>query len=148
MKEKFKQLPQALQKQIIYRFLFGGIFLALFFIILICFRDYYLYIPAIFFALFLIVNGAFLLYNCIKGDYLCVEGICKRVEVTGFRKRIKSIYADVGDNTLRIMIKQRLKNVAVGDTIVVYLAEKTPVYDQDGGYMINSYHALEISKGV
>ena len=148
MKEKFKQLPQALQKQIIYRFLIGGVFVALFFIILICFRDFYLYIPALFFALFLIVNGAVLFYNCIKGDYLCVEGVCKSIELTNFRKRIKSIYVNVGDNTLRIVIKQRLKNVAVGDTIVVYLAEKTPVYDQDGGYMINSYHALEISKGV
>jgi hypothetical protein len=46
------------------------------------------------------------------------------------------------------MIRHRIKRIAVGDTVVVYLAESTQVYDQDGGYLIGNYYALDIGKGV
>lgn len=147
MKEKFKQIPEVLQRQIMFRFAAGVLFLILFAVILFCFRDYYLYLPCLFFAGFMIVNGGFLFYNSIIGNYICVQGVCEQVDVTGLRKRVKSIYVDLEQNTLRIMIKHRIKRIAIGDTIIVYLSEKTPVYEQHDGYMICSYYAIEIKKG-
>lgn len=147
MKERFKQIPEVLQKQIILRFATGVLFLILFAVVFFCFRDYYLYLPCLFFAGFLIVNGGVLFYNSIIGNYICVQGVCEQIDVTGFRKRIKDIYISLEQNTLRITIKHRIKRVAVGDTIIVYLSDKTPVYEQNDGYMICSYYAIEIKKG-
>lgn len=48
----------------------------------------------------------------------------------------------------QVMIRHRIKRIAVGDTVVVYLAESTQVYDRDGGYLIGNYYALDIGKGV
>lgn len=79
---------------------------------------------------------------------MCVEGICEHIETTGLRKRIKSITIELAENKLKIMIRHRIKRIAVGDTVVVYLAESTQVYDRDDGYLIGSYYALDIGKGV
>ncbi len=147
MKERFKQIPSVLQKQILLRFAAGVLFLILFAVILFNFRDHYLYLPCLVFAGFLIVNGALLFYNSIIGNYICVQGICEQIEVTGFRKRVKEIYVDLEQNTLRIAIRHRIKRIAVGDTIIVYLSDKTPVYEQHDGYMVCSYYAIEIKKG-
>lgn len=147
MKERFKQIPEELQKQILLRFLVGVLFLILFVVILFCFWDYYLYLPCLFFAGYLIVNGAALFYNSIIGNYICVQGVCEQIDVTGIRKRVKNIYIGMERNTLCVTIKHRIKRVAVGDTIIVYLSEKTPVYEQHDGYMICSYYAIATKKG-
>lgn len=147
MKERFKQIPAVLQKQILLRFTVGVLFLILFAVILFYFRDYYLYLPCLVFAGFLIVNGGLLFYNSLIGNYICVQGVCEQIEVIGFRKRVKEIYVGLDQNTLRIVIKHRIKRIAVGDTIIVYLSDKTPVYEQHDGYMVCSYYAIEIKKG-
>lgn len=148
MREKFKSIPFPLQKQIINRFAAGLLFVFLFLVILFCFWDVYLFLPCVFFAVFLIVNAILLFYNSYKGNYVCVEGICEHIETTGLRKRIKSITLELAENKLKIMIRHRIKRIAVGDTVVVYLAESTQVYDRDDGCLIGSYYALDIGKGV
>ena len=147
MKEKLKKIPEALQRQILSQFVAGIVFLFLFAVIWFCFRDFYLYLPCLIFAGYLIVNAGFLFYNSNIGNYICVQGVCEQIEVTGIRKRIKKLYISLEQNTLCITIKHRIKRVAVGDTIIVYLSDKTPVYEQQDGYMICSYYAIEIKKG-
>ena len=68
MREKFKSIPFPLQKQIISRFAAGLLFVFLFLVILFCFWDVYLFLPCVFFAVFLIVNAILLFYNSYKGD--------------------------------------------------------------------------------
>ena len=148
MREKLKSIPFPLQKQIIIRFATGLLFVFLFFVILFCFWDVYLFLPCAFFAVFLIVNAIFLFYNSYKGNYVCVEGICEHIETIGLRKRIKSITLELVENKLRIMIRHRIKRIAVGDTVIVYLAKSTQVYEPDDGYLINNYYALDIRNGV
>lgn len=151
MKERFKQLPEILQKQIIIRFAVAALFTLLFFVILFGFGDVYLYIPCLFFAGFLIVNAIWLLYNSVRGNYVSVSGVCTHIEATPIRRRIKSITLEYEDETpkqLTISIRERMKRLAVGDTVIVYLSEKTPVYNRDGGYLIYGYYAIEIRKGA
>lgn len=147
MKVKFKQLPETMKKQILLRSATGLLFIILFVIVLVYFGDIYLYLPCLLFAGFLLSNAGLLLYNSVNEKFISVRGICKNIEVTGIRKRIKSISLKLDEGTLKILIKSRLKHLAVGDTVIVYLSDKTPVYDDNGVHFICNYYALEIRKG-
>lgn len=146
MREQFEKLPKAIQKQVIIRLAGGSVFLFLFFVILVCFRDLYFGLPCLILSVFLFVNGGWLFYNGVSGNYVCVEGICEEIEKFGIRKRIRSIRIALEQNSLKIPIRQRMKTLAVGDTVTVYVSDKMPVYEHEDGYMICSYYALEIKK--
>lgn len=148
MRDKFKQLPEVLQRQVLIRFIGGIVFLFLFIVIQICFADIYFSLPCLIFGGVVIVNGGWLLYNSLQGNYLSVQGVCEQIETTGIRKRVKSICVRIDKNMLHIPVKRKAKGITQGDTVVLYLSEKTPVYEKDDGYMICSYYALEIKKGV
>lgn len=147
MKGKFKQVPEALQKQIIIRFTAATLFSLLFVILLAVSGDAYLYIPCLLFAGSLFANAALLQYNCLSGNFVSVSGVCTHIEATPFRKRIKSITLKLDDNKqLTISVRRQLKRLQVGDTVIVYLPEKAHVYTRDGEYWMNSYYAIEIRK--
>lgn len=146
MRAQFNKLPKIIQNQIIIRIAAGIVFFVLFFIILICFLDKYFYLPCLLFSAFLLVNGGVLFYNCVSGNYISIEGVCESVEKFGIRRRIRSISIRVDNNKVKIPIRQRMKSLSVGDTVIAYVSDKTPVYEHDAGYMICSYYALEIKK--
>lgn len=148
MRDKFKQLPEVLQRQVLIRFIGGVVFLFLFVVIQICFVDIYFSLPCLLFGGVMIVNGSWLLYNSLQGNYLCVQGVCEQIETAGLRKRVKSICISIDKNMLHIPVKRKARGITQGDTVVLYLSDKTPVYEKDGGYMICSYYALETKKGV
>lgn len=58
----------------------------------------------------LIVSGAILFYNSIKGNYVSVSGVCENIEVTGIRRRVKRITLKLEENSLTVSIKHRIKN--------------------------------------
>lgn len=148
MKDKFKNLPEALQWQILSRFAGGVGFLLLFIVIVIFYRNVYLWLPSLFFMTLLIVSGAILLYNSIKSNYVSVAGICENIEVTGIRRRVKKITIKLEENSLTISVRHRIKKLKVGDTVIVYLSVKTPVYPTANGYDTFNYYAMEIRNGV
>lgn len=148
MKEKFKSLPEALQWQILSRFAGGVGFLLLFVVIMIFYRNMYLWLPSLFFMVLLIVSGSILLYNSIKGNYVSVAGVCENIEVTGIRRRVKRITLKLEENSLTISVRHRIKKLKIGDTVIVYLSVKTPVYPTANGYDAFSYYAMEIRNGV
>lgn len=148
MKEKFKSLPEALQWQILSRFAGGVGFLLLFVVIMIFYRNVYLWLPSLFFMVLLIVSGSVLLYNSIKGNYVSVAGVCENIEVTGIRRRVKRITLKLEENSLTISVRHRIKKLKIGDTVIVYLSVKTPVYPTANGYDAFSYYAMEIRNGV
>lgn len=148
MKERFKSLPEVLQWQIISR-LAGGIgFLLLLIVIVIFYRSLYLWLPSLFFMVLLIVSGIFLLYNSLRRNYVSVAGVCENIEVTGIRKRVKSITLKLEENSLKISVRHKIKKLKLGDTVIVYLSVKSPVYPQDDGYVVFNYYAMEVRKGV
>ena len=148
MKERFKALPEALQWQIISRFAGGVGFLLLFIVIVIFYRSLYLWLPSLFFMILLIVSGIFLLYNSLHGNYVSVAGVCENIEVTGIRRRVKRITLKLEENSLTISVRHRIKKLKVGDTVIVYLSVKTPVYPTANGYDTFNYYAMEIRNGV
>ena len=151
MKERFKQLPEPLQQQVIRRFAVTIVFVLLFFITLFGFWDVCLFLPCLLFAGFFIVNALRLFYTCIRGDYISVSGTCVQVETTAIRKRVKSLmleYEEEVPRLLTVSIHERIKRLNVGDTVTIYLSEKTPIYSRDGAYLICGYYAVEIRKGA
>lgn len=146
MKDKFKHLPDALQKQVVLRLAIGTGFFVLFLVVQFCMGDIYFSLPCVVFGGVMIVNGGLLFYNSTKGNFISVRGVCRQIETTGIRKRVRNLYIDTEPYILKLPVRQRIRNLDKGDTIIVYLSEKTPVYEQDNGYMICSYYALEIRK--
>ena len=148
MKNEFRHLPQALQQQVVLRLAIGAGFLLLFFAVQLCLGDIYLSLPCALFGSVMIVNGGLLFYNSIKGNFIRVQGVCRQIETVGMKKRIRNIYIDTELYTLKMPVRRRIRNLDNGDTVIIYLSEKTPVYEQDNGYMVCSYYALEIGKEV
>lgn len=148
MKEKFKALPEVLRLQILSRFAAGVGFLVMLIVILIFYRSVYLWLPSMVFMVLLIVNGLFLLYNSINGNFVSVAGVCEHIEVTGIRKRVKSITLRLEESSLKVSVRQRIRKMKLGDTVIVYLSVKTPVYPQNDGYVVFNYYAMEVRNGV
>ena len=140
MKNEFGRIPEAMQHQVVLRLAVGAGFLFLFLVLNP--------LPCLLFGSGMIVNGGLLFYNGIKGNFIRVQGICRQIETTGIRKLIKNLYIDMEPYTLKMPVRHRIRNLIRGDTVIIYLSEKTPVYEQDKGYMICSYYALEIKKEV
>ena len=139
MKERFYELPAPLQKQIAIRIVGGAVFLLLFVIILLGFRDFYFSLPCLLLSGFLLINGIRLCYNSFAGNYMCIQGTCEKIETVG-------IWVQLEGNVVKIPIRQRMKVLSIGDTVIIYLSDKTPVYEHEGNYMICSYYALGIEK--
>ena len=148
MKNKFKRIPEILQKQILFRFIIGVAFFILYFVVQFCFHDRYLSLPCLLFSSVMMINGWLLFYNSVKGRFIRVQGVCTQIKTAGIRKRMKSILVDIESHTCEVLILRRIRNLNKGDTVIIYLSEKTPVYDRDNCYMICSYSALEIRKEV
>jgi hypothetical protein len=47
---------------------------------------------------------------------------------------------------VKIPVRYRISRLSEGDTIVIYVAERTPVYERGGEYIIGNYYAMEIRR--
>lgn len=144
MRERFGKLPQALQKQVLFRSGASVLFWLLFIIILISFRDIYLILPCLLLAGYLTCSSIWLFFQSVAGNYMHLQGECIRLETIGIRKRVRSIHLALEQGIVKIPVRQRIRRLSEGDTVSIYVAEKTPVYERDGIYIISSYYAMEI----
>lgn len=148
MKEKFKSLPEALQKQIIIQFGACALSLLLLLVVLVMYRDLYLCLSFVLFSLFFGISGVLLLLRAVDGKYVVIEGVCSKVERTALRKRPKTIYFKAELHTVKLQTRQRLKNISTGDTVVLYVSENTPVYEAEGCQILSAYLAMYVKKGA
>lgn len=123
MKEKFQKLPPALQKQILIRFGASVLSLLLLIIVALLYRDLYLCISFLLFGAVFGVAGGLLLFRSFAGRYVLVEGVCQQVEQTAIRKKTKSIYFTTEPYVVKVRLRHRLKEIAVGDHIAVFVSD-------------------------
>ena len=147
LKEQWKMIPEPLRKQVAIRLGVGIAALLLFAVILIAYRDIYMALPCIILSGFLLAAAGLLAATIVRGDCICVTGTCTQVQITAVRRRIKLLRLEIEGIPVEIQVKHRLKGIGVGDTITLYLTEKTPVYEKDGIQMICSYIAVVRGKG-
>lgn len=146
MKEIFNGFPGPLRKQVLIQFAAGAAFWFLSVVIQISTHDIRFSFSGVLLAGYLFFCGV-RLYCCGRnGAYLCIKGSCVGIETVGRKKQIRSIQLMMDGITLKIPIRYRLKRIAIGDTVYVYLSEKTPVYQWESGYMICSYYAVTMEK--
>lgn len=139
---KFKGLSAALKRQIVQRIGLGVAAVALFVIIWAATGSFRLAVPGMILAVLFFVTSGILLYKCISGKYICIAGTVKQVELTGFRKKPKTVFLDIDGKILLIPVQQKPTAIAVGNKLTLYLSPNTPIYEQNETYRIFTYLAL------
>ena len=142
MKEKFMQIPQALRKQIWLRCGGAGMGAAMLLMVLIYSTDWRFMVPCALAVVLCLANAALLYYRCIQGRYVEISGGCTEIERSGIRKKIKAIYLQTPEHTIRIVGIKPIRNLSVGDSLTLYVADNTAVYNMDGCNVICSYIAM------
>ena len=144
MKDKFRQFPQVLQKQILIRFMAGIVTLLMLVIILLYRGGLELVFPCIGFSAIFLVSALQMYVRCDEKKYVVIRGICTEIEKTGLRRKVKDIYVKEDQFTVRIVRPtMKLRSLNVGDRITIYLADNAPVYEMDGCKVICNTLAVE-----
>ena len=143
MKEKFLGIPEVLRKQILLRLGGTGIGLAMMLIVLAYRGDWRFLIPCIALALFCFGTSASLYDRCLQGKYVIVEGTCTEIERAPLRRRIKALYLRNEQHNVKLVGVRRIKNLIVGDSVTIYVADDAAVYEIDGYQVVCNYLALE-----
>ena len=144
MIKAFKQIPEALQKQILYRLGYGTVILFVMIILLLYKIELFSILACVFIMMFFFASSFLLFRRAIIGDYVIICGECLGVTQTAIKRQTKMIILRTEDNrTLKIMMKQRLKKFNVGSKIKLYVATNVPVYEKEGAHLLYSYLALD-----
>lgn len=140
MKKDWKSLPPALQHQMIIQ-----IGLALFCLVLaigaLAFVSFTVSIPFLLGAALLVICAASLLY-WMRGQYLILRGVILKVDRTALRQRPKSILLETNGKALQVMLRNRHAAVREGDTVTLYIADTTPLYEWQGIHRLHAYMAM------
>lgn len=147
MKEKFLMIPAPLRKQILLRCAGAGMGIAMLLLIMIYGGNWQFYLPCGIGALICLSSGWLLFDRCVNGRYVRIPATCIDIEKTGIRKRIKALYLQGEEHRIRLVGIKALRNISIGDQVVLYVAENTPVYEADGCKVICSYIALTKASG-
>ena len=144
MKDKFRQFPQVLQKQILIRLTAGIVSLMMLVIILLYRGSLELMFPCIGFSAVFFISALQLYARCDEKNYVVIKGICTEIEKTGLRRKVKDIYVKEDQFTVRIVRpSMKLRSLNVGDRVTIYLADNAPVYEMDGCKVICNTLAVE-----
>ena len=148
MKDKFRQFPQVLQKQILIRLTAGIVSLLMLVIILLYRGGLELMFPCIGFSSVFFISALQLYARCDEKNYVVIKGTCMEIEKTGLRRKVKDIYVKENQFTVRIVRpSMKLRSLNVGDRITIYLADNAPVYEMDGCKVICNTLAVEKEYG-
>lgn len=146
MKEKWIKVPKALQRQVLFRSGGGGLFLMILLFLMTGSRDLYLLLPCVLCMIWLAGSGFWLFMQAAEGNYMRLQGQCIRIDTSGLRKRVQAVHLALEQGTVKIPVRYRISKLSEGDTVSIYLAEKTPVFERDDTYIISSYYAMEIQR--
>ena len=106
MKNKFRQFPQVLQKQILIRLTAGIISLLMLVIILLYRGGIELMFPCIGFSSVFFISALHLFARCDEKNYVVIKGTCTEIEKTGLRRKVKDIY--VKDPSRKVRKREQL----------------------------------------
>lgn len=142
MKKAFLQIPRPLQKQILLRLLGAVLGLFLLILFLIVYKDWRFWTPCVILTVMCLASAGTLFFRCVLGNYVVVEGICTDIDKSLIRKRVKAIYIRNDQFSIKIVNAKRIRNLSIGDTVTVYVADNSAVYDVDGVKVICYYLAM------
>ena len=141
MKERFRNIPAPLQKQILQRAFSMAIGIAI--MIFAGKEDIVLLLPGIAALLMFLVSACSLTIRCLDENYLILRGQCLQIERSFVRKNTKAIYLKVQNHTVKLRC-QIPRRIAVGDQLTIYISNDAPVYEEDGCQVL--FHILAIGR--
>lgn len=145
MLKAFKQIPEPLQRQILYRLAWGIGVLLLTFILYIYTKDLFSMLSCIGIVIFCFTSAFLFFRHAVLGEYVIITGECLSVTLTTIKKRTKFITMRTDDNQiLKVVIKQRVKKFTSGSRIMLYVAWNVPIYEKEGAHLLYSYLALDM----
>jgi hypothetical protein len=144
MRKAFKQIPEPLQKQILYRLFIGAAVLAVTVAFLMSSLDILSALSCAAIMVFCIISAFLLFRRAVAGDYVVISGDCLGVGLTALRKRTKTITLRTEDDRpLQVLIKHCRKKISVGSRVTLYVASNMLVYEKSGVHFLHSYLAIE-----
>lgn len=145
---RLKGVPKPLEEQIWFR-LGLGMLAAIFGVILILSAGFYIGFPWLLLGAYMAGNGMMIARVCKTGRYTTITGICRQIETSAFRKRIKSVELLVDQIPMRIRIQPSAHiSPQKGDLLVIYTSDCEPVYMKDGYDYLCGYYALVVADRV
>jgi hypothetical protein len=143
----FKQIPEPLQKQILYRLGYGITILVLATMLLIHTMEWFSVLACTGIMIFCIISAFLLFRRAVTGEYVVIYGECLAVTFTMIKRQAKMITLKTEDNRIiKVMIKQKLKKISAGSKIIMYVASNMQVYENGGYHLLNSYLLLDVKK--
>lgn len=146
IKDNFKKIPEAIQKEILKRIGYTALVIIVSLILILTTKDWILCFPCLFISLYLCVTAITLYINSVKDKIICITGICVEIERARLKRNGKSVSLDVDGKCVKLPFKRRIKGIQVGSTVSVYMNEKTKVYNNQFGFVICDYYILEVEK--
>lgn len=146
MREQFAKLPQALQKQALFRGAMGVVSCLLAVAIFLYTGEFVLSLPCLCLGGYIGGAGLLQLYQWGKKDYVVVSGRCEGITRTLWKKRARFIIIMLEGQQRIIVPCYFYKIPAVGSTVTLYLSTKEPVYEKDGRFILYHYYTMEISR--
>lgn len=146
MKQGLKKLPAPLRKQALLRFAGAGDCFLLLCGMALGTGQAGLCLPFFVLGIFLAGTGAGLVRLSCQGKILTLETVCQEVEKTWFRRRAKALVLRCGERTLRVYLRGRRDRVSPGSRVQLFLAESTPVYEEEGVLVLGEYLGLCIAQ--
>lgn len=143
MKEKFLSIPEVLQKQILLRLCGTGVGIVMLVIVLAYGGGWRFLIPCIALSILCFGTAAALYDRCLQGKYVAVAGTCSEIERFPLRRRIKALYLRNELHNIKLVGVRKIRNLIVGDSVTVYVADDAAVYEMDGYHVICNYLAIE-----
>lgn len=143
MKEKLKNLPPPLRKQALLRFAGAGACFCLLLVVIIGFRQMMLCLPFLIMGAFSAGSGALIVWRTNQGKILILEGVCRQVDTTLFRRRPKAVVVKCGEHSVKVYLRYRIGNLCPGDILRVYMADSSMIYEKDDMFVLSEYIALE-----
>ena len=143
MKEKLKNLPSPLRKQALLRFAGAGACFCLLLVVIIGFRQMMLCLPFFIMGAFSAGSGALIVWRTNQGKIVILEGVCRQVDTTLFRRRPKAVVVKCGEHSVKVYLRYRIGNLCPGDILRVYMADSSMIYEKDDMFVLSEYIALE-----
>lgn len=134
-----QRFPPPLRKQALLRFAGAGACLVLLIVTALVYRDPALCWPFLLCGTVCAGLGVLLVRRTAQGRYVVLEGAIQKVEKTLFRSRPKAVIAARDGRLVKVYLRDRRWNLAEGDRFRLYVADNTPVYEQDGVLVLGGY---------
>ena len=90
--------------------------------------------------------GVLLVRRIAQATFVVLEGAVQKVEKTLFRGRPKAVIIARDGQLVKVYLRGRRWDLTEGDRLRLYVADNTPVYEQDGVLVLGGYLVGEVDQ--